>query len=321
MDLADRISRGAFAALDLVPHDPRFAQLSGQVLQGGASRFAAVVDPGESVDYVIPVGVPGASVAFGALVVQATRIGAVWRDPYDGDRHALVTLGSATQARWSPVTLGREQWARFDLDDLYTRFSFLTPPTETPELRTTLARLLGAQVAGPAEQTEPLPAVSEATPSEPVAAPAPVKVPAPVEAPAPVEVPAPVEALAEAAPAEAVPAPVPRMSPPAWQPETAVPLFRDEPRAVAPAAWQAQETVVHPVGPQQVMPAPVVASAPVPAVHTVPASYPVPASQAVPVAAAPGRSRASAVLVGFGIAFVATVVLGGSAMAVLMMLR
>ena len=159
MDLAQRISNGAVAALDLVPLDSRFDELSRRVLQGGATRFAAVVNPAEDVDYVIPVGVPLQTVHFGALVVQQSRAGLLWREGAD-ERHLLVALDDDTRATWTPVVLGGEVWIRFDVDDHDTQMSVLAPPTGSAVLRDTLIRRFRA--------TEASPVVSDATAVMPV---------------------------------------------------------------------------------------------------------------------------------------------------------
>lgn len=160
MDLAQRISNGAVAALDLVPLDERFDELSRRVLQGGATRFAAVVNPAEDIDYVIPVGVPQATVNFGALVVQASRVGLLWREGAD-ERHLLVALDEDTSATWTPAVLGGEVWTRFDLDDHHTRLSVLTPPTGSSLLRDTLIQRFHATDAAPpdAEHTSVMPII------------------------------------------------------------------------------------------------------------------------------------------------------------------
>lgn len=276
MDLADLISRGAVAALDLAPLDPRFSGLSRQVLQGGASRFAPVVDASEPVEYVVPVGVPEASVNFGALVIQHSRVGLVWRDARQGDRHALVALGPDTRAEWSPVTLGGEQWARFDLVDGDTTLSFLAPPTGSPLLRTTLARLLSAGPAGSASDTQRIPAVPPSGPApvprvSPSAGPAwsgplgsgPARSPAPAwSAPAaPAAVPPAVSPVPvpPASPVPAAPAPPPVVVP-TWQAPTAGPLYRDEERVPTATPWADPEATVVRPAPGHSVPTPVVAA-------------------------------------------------------------
>lgn len=323
MDLADRISRGAVAALDLAPDDPRFAELSRQVLQGGASRFATVVDPRESVDYVIPVGVPEASVNFGALVVQVSRIGAIWRDPHQGEHHALVALGPDTRATWSPVTLGGEQWARFDLDDRHTTFSFLAPPTGSPLLRMTLARLLGVESAGFSARTELIPAVGGVPSPEPAPSPVPpiLEPVPPVPEPVP-QVPdehrplTPVPEWSSDTPVPPPPVP-PRPVLPStpWEPESGVPLYRDETRirppvpASEPTPSANDATVVRGALPEVTLAPAAATLAPEP-------------TAAVPTAVAgPVARRTSATLVGFVVALAATLVLGGIALASLALLR
>lgn len=336
MDLADRLSRGAVAALDLAPFDARFGDLSRRVLQGGASRFAAIVDPTEDVDLVVPVGVPDASLNFGALVVQATRVGILWRDAHRGDQHAFVPLGADTRAQWSPVTLDGEQWARFDLDDGHTRLAFLAPPTGSPLLRTTLARKLGVGAAGEAH-TQQIPVVTDAVaPPTPVpdavAPPSAARVPVVPVALTPVTPVAPVAPVAPMARASVPHAPVvkepvvqepvvqvpavqapwaqatpPAPARPAPQWEAAGPLYRDEPRVAASAPWPTQ--------------APTYGAASAPT-YGQPTAYGQPTSY-TPTASAPASAPAaprgmSATMLGFLIGLGATLALGGALIATLL---
>ena len=195
LDLADRVSRAAVAALDLAPFDDRFARLSRQVLAGGASRFAKVIADGEPVDFVVPVGLLHDRLDYGALVVQKTQVGLLWRDDAGLDHVRTATLGAGTS--YSAVDLGGETWTRFDLPADGVPLTFLTPPVSSTLLRTTLARLLGASpgaaapVSTPAPAPEPAPVVMPNPPLVPTSAPSPGSVPAPdswdVAAPAEIE--------------------------------------------------------------------------------------------------------------------------------------
>lgn len=191
-DLADRISRGAVAALDLAPFDDRFARLSRQVLAGGASRFSRVVADDEPVQYVVPVGLPHERIDYGALVIQTTRAGVVWRDAGGVDHHRVADLGGQ-DAHFSGLTLGGEQWVRFDIGD---DFTVLVPPVSSPELRRTVARLLDARPGTartgtvPEPEREPAPVVvatpepqEPVEPQEPAVEPEPESVWQPDEAP------------------------------------------------------------------------------------------------------------------------------------------
>lgn len=173
-DLADRISRAAVAALDLAPFDDRFAQLSRQVLTGGASRFSKIVDERQAVSYVIPVGVAGQRIDYGALVLQPDLAGLLWRDPSGVDHHASVSVTPSTPATYSTVSLGGESWTRFSVGGA-SRLTFLVPPVKSRALLPTLVDFFGAE-SGPApatvlpEPTPPQPAVR--FPEGPVAVPA-----------------------------------------------------------------------------------------------------------------------------------------------------
>lgn len=176
-DLADRISRGAVAALDLAPFDNRFSKLSRQVLAGGASRFARVVTDDEPVQFVVPVGLPHDRIEYGALVLQSTRVGVIWRDAAGADRHRTATLDSP--ATFSSVTLGGEEWMRFDVPDADAPLTFLVPPVSSPLLRSTLIQLLHARPGTPAVRAIP----------EPEPEPAPFRMPDPTPEPvAPIDV-------------------------------------------------------------------------------------------------------------------------------------
>ncbi len=127
-DLADRISRAAVAALDLAPFDDRYASLSRQVLAGGASRFSKVIANDQALHYVIPVGLVGERVAYGALVLQDHQAGVLWRDADGLDRAVVVARDDAVSATFSPVILGSQEWMRFDVTGGSAPLSFLAPP-------------------------------------------------------------------------------------------------------------------------------------------------------------------------------------------------
>lgn len=137
-DLADRISRAAVAALDLAPFDDRYANLSRQVLAGGASRFSRVIANDQAVHYVIPAGLVGERVAYGALVLQDHQAGVLWRDADGLDRTAVVSRDDAMKATFSPVVLGAEEWMRFDITSESGVLSFLAPPVAGSLLDRTL---------------------------------------------------------------------------------------------------------------------------------------------------------------------------------------
>ena len=175
VDLADRISRAAVAALDLAPFDDRFGRLSRQVLAGGATRFQRVIADDQAVDYVIPVGLVGQRIDYGALVLQDRQSGILWRDALGID-HAVVVPRSDAAATFSPLTLGGEEWVRFDVDGSAERMSFLIPPVSDPLLRRTLVNYF---------QARPGPRSGDAVPDmAPAAAPA-VRFPEPDPDPEP----------------------------------------------------------------------------------------------------------------------------------------
>lgn len=176
-DLADRISRGAVAALDLAPFDDRFSKLSRRVLAGGASRFSRMVADDEPVEFVIPVGLPHERIDYGALVLQHSRAGVVWRDAAGVDHHRGVSIDPDARGTFSALTLGGEQWLRFDLPDAAGPLTFLVPPVSSPLLRSTLIQVLGARPGAPAAEATPMP--------EPEPEPAPVVVPDPEPEPVP----------------------------------------------------------------------------------------------------------------------------------------
>jgi hypothetical protein len=164
-DLADRISDGVVAVLELVPGEQRFADLSRFVMKGGASRFHPVILDEEPIRYVLPVGVPGRKLDFGALLIQATRCALVWRTDPSRPFHALVmTLGPATTVAQSAVTVRSETWGRFDLRDPQGSMTFLVPPVASPALPRALHRALVVEPhshRGAAESTPLSPSITE----------------------------------------------------------------------------------------------------------------------------------------------------------------
>lgn len=150
-DLADRISRAAVAALDLAPFDDRFASLSRQVLAGGAARFGNVVDERQAISYVIPVGVAGERIDYGALVLQPNSAGLLWRGVGGVDQHAIVSITSSTPATYSTVSLRGESWLRFSVGSA-SRLTFLIPPVNSRVLLPTLVEYFAAR-PGPAPAT------------------------------------------------------------------------------------------------------------------------------------------------------------------------
>lgn len=169
-DLASRISDASVAALELVPGEQRFADLSNHVLRGGASRFAPVVLDDEHLRYVLPVGIPGASLVYGTLLIQKSRFALVWRQDPSRPYHAqTMELGPETVITQSPVTLRGEVWGRFDLRRPGSAdVTFLVPPVASPALPRMLHRVLieephsqlGRTVGAPlpVSLTEPSPA-------------------------------------------------------------------------------------------------------------------------------------------------------------------
>lgn len=158
-DLADRISRAAVAALDLAPFDDRFAALSRQVLAGGALRFSRILDQSHAISYILPVGVAGERIDYGALALQPNAAGLVWRDADGVDHHASVSVTPATPATYAEVELGGEPWVRFSVGGA-SRLTFLVPPVKSRALIPMLVDHFGA-TPGPAPTTvlpEPTPA-------------------------------------------------------------------------------------------------------------------------------------------------------------------
>lgn len=143
-DLASRISDGAVAVLELVPGEQRFADLSNYVLRGGASRFAPVVLDDEHLRYVLPVGIPGAKLDYGTLLIQKSRCALVWRSEPSRPYHALITeLGPETTVAQTPVTVRGEVWGRFDLRRPgLPDMTFLVPPVASTALPRMLHRVL-----------------------------------------------------------------------------------------------------------------------------------------------------------------------------------
>lgn len=197
-DLADRISRAAVAALDLAPFDDRFASLSRQVLAGGAARFGKVVDQRQAISYVIPVGVAGERIDYGALVLQPNSAGLLWRGVGGVDQHAIVSVTSSTPATYSTVPLGGESWLRFSIGSA-SRLTFLVPPVTSRALVPTLIEYFAAR-PGPAPTT-----VLPEPDSEPAAVSFPdeptIALPTPTS-------PTPLSAVENAGPIPTLPAPV-----------------------------------------------------------------------------------------------------------------
>ena len=134
-DLADRISDGHVAVLELVPGEQRFIDLSRFVLRGGASRFAGVVLDDEPIRYVLPVGVPSrTTLDYGVLLIQRSRCALVWRTDPMKPSHALIAeLGPDTTVQAAPVVVRGEMWGRFDLRHTgSTPMTFLVPPVDSP---------------------------------------------------------------------------------------------------------------------------------------------------------------------------------------------
>lgn len=142
-DLADRISRAAVAALDLAPFDDRYSRLSRQVLAGGASRFQRVTADDQAVHFVIPVGLAGERIDYGALVLQDRQAGILWRDALGLD-HSVVVPRSDAAATFSSLTLNGEPWMRFDVEGSGEQMAFLVPPVSDPLLRRTLIDFFSA---------------------------------------------------------------------------------------------------------------------------------------------------------------------------------
>lgn len=206
-DLAARLSDGAVAALDLAPLDRRVPGLSRLVLRGGATRFAAVVDDTEPIHYVVPVRLVGTT-SWGALVLQNTRAGLVWRDQHDQTRALHVLLSPTTGVSRHGVRLDGENWVAFRVDDGESTFDVMVPPTG--RLASTLAEHLGRWGAIEQEvgETAVLPAVEPRTPPRgpagtPPRGPAPRPVPPAPVAPPVAAVP-PVEPAAPVPPVEPV---------------------------------------------------------------------------------------------------------------------
>lgn len=146
-DLADRISRAAVAALDLAPFDDRYGRLSRQVLAGGASRFGRVIADGQAVHFVIPVGLAGEQIQYGALVLQDRQAGVLWRDAQGIDHGQVVPRSAATRTTHVPVILGGQEWVRFDVDTDGDHLAFLAPPVSGSLLRTTLVDFFSSSPA------------------------------------------------------------------------------------------------------------------------------------------------------------------------------
>lgn len=288
-DLADRISRAAVAALDLAPFDERLSKLSRLVLTGGASRFAVVVTPDEPLHYVVPVGLPHERIDYGALLVQNTRVGLVWRDSASHDRNRVIRLDPTNTPRYSPLELVGEEWTRFDLEPDDPEAAFLVPPVNTPQLRSTLITLLHAR---------PLVEAEEATAIHPIAPPPPPIAPPP---PAPGAEPdpdpdatRPMQAIADDPEATRIHQPRHAL-PPTPDADATMLLYRDETASPAPPPAPAP-TAVAPVAP---------AASPPPT--PTPPPPPTPASLR---AQEPVRAEGSQTLRGFLVGFSATLIVG-----------
>ena len=256
-DLAARLSDGAIAALEDASSDRRVSDLSRLVLRGGASRFASVVDDNEPIHYVVPVRLAGTT-SWGALVLQNTRAGLVWRDSHEQTHARHVLLTPTTEVTHRPVRLDSETWAAFRVDDGESSFDVLVP--RAGRLTSTVADHLGrwSPIRAAAPETAVLPEVAKPpghAPKQPW-----VRMPAPVPpvAPAPA-----VGAVPPVAPAAAVDA----VSPVA-------------PAPVHPPVASPVDTPVRPAPP---VPVPSVATGP----QDSPDSWTVPAPPPVDVGATP----------------------------------
>ena len=346
-DLADRISRAAVTALDLAPFDERFAALSRQVLTGGASRFTKIIDERQAISYVIPVGVAGERIDYGALVLQPESAGLVWRDASGVDQHATVSVTAGTPATYSTVHLGGESWVRFSVG-LASRLTFLIPPVRSQALLPTLVSHFQA-VPGPAPATvlreapvaieESLPTTVIPTRDLPTAQAAPVAA-IPVRAiqpvsPAPVEETGPIPRLPEpsavdldatqpftppdvdAEPTRTVPVPWPGGDP-AQEATQEIPVQREQP--VAPWGAAAPFELFREPAPiperTQVLPD-LTDYPPAPTQRPAWAPAPPPEAQLAPVA--DQTPAGSATLRGFVIGLLLTVVLGSIVLAFLLL--
>ncbi len=141
-DLATELSFGAVAGLGLAPGDPRFTSLSKEVLQGGATRFAAAVDGSWPVRYVIPVRVPEDEMSLGALVVQQERLALVWRTSSGFNQSIWSGLDDRTRIFESMSRVDDEPWTSFRVEDAEKDWSFLVPPVRGRLLLLTLRQNL-----------------------------------------------------------------------------------------------------------------------------------------------------------------------------------
>ena len=294
-DLADRISDGSIAVLDLVPGEQRFHELSRFVLRGGASRFAAAVLEDEPVRYVLPVGVPGRKLDYGTLLIQRTRCALVWRtDPARPYHAKIAELGPDTTVSQSPVAIRGEVWGRFDLQQGGTpAMTFLVPPVAATALPRMLHRVLVDEPRSRLAYIEapPLPLEVTEGAAEPV--------PAPVEPDAPTE---PLPATIPDAPTTSPDAPAPTSDATArWDaraaeadaPTEVIDLWSAEPQTTEPAAEVSYEDLYRTserTSPTSPPPASADSASPAPAAPVPP--VPVAPVASVPVAPVPGAQFA-----------------------------
>ncbi len=164
-DLASVISRASLATLELADYDQGLDDLSREALRGGANRFTPVI-ANETVRYVAPVRVPDRVPSVGALVIQESRIGLVWRVGKDGP----------TQTWWAPLegttqVVCRPEWTmetgsgtRFEVTHDGHTSSFLLPSCRGP-VHSVFARLMGARTDESGDGMRPRPATPVATPA------------------------------------------------------------------------------------------------------------------------------------------------------------
>lgn len=253
-DLASRISDGSIAVLELLPGEARFADLSNYVLRGGASRFAPVIVDDEPVRYVLPVGVPGAQLDFGTLILQRSRCAVVWKpDPMRPYRALIMELGPQTTVSQSVVTVRGEAWGRFDLRrDGSPDLTFLVPPVASAALPRMLRRVLVDEPRSRAQRLDVQPLRPEVTdpPAPPAKAAAPAARPAAADVAPPAARPEPTSAPTTAATGSASPA----ARPPAASESPADPdATRPLPAVARPTPRQPASTPApSPVGSDQV---------------------------------------------------------------------
>lgn len=182
-DLATELSFGAVAGLGLAPGDPKYAALLREVLSGGATRFASVVDAAWPVRYVIPVRIPEDSDALGALLVQQERLSLVWRSPSGLNQSIWSALDESTTVYESVGHVSGEPWSLFRVEDAQKTWSFMVPPVSgrmiTLTLRQNLSPWLGREPADARlEATKIMPAIVVDEPRQWVHRPGPAPQPA-----------------------------------------------------------------------------------------------------------------------------------------------